>query len=352
MKILIITPTIYEFPGRIGGAESYVASLAESLAKNSKVEKVGVLGFSLNTPGNWISEKVHYNIFKSYPLKNNPSNPIPFFNILELRKWDVIYLQQFHTWLTFACILLAKIYRKKIILTDHNGGGATYNRRLKIDRLIDLFLSTSKLSFKEIGLHPKKMSAIYGGVDLNNFHPGNLSKDGLLFVGRAHPIKGILPFLQSCVESDYHGRITLALGVNYDNEDYLKKIRNYLQENNLSNCTVKTNLTRAELSKEYQSHQWTILPSIDETPHESLGLVILESLASDTPVALSPYCGVCELFEDSSYPFVHILRNNTFFLKTISNTEPVGARDWAMKNASWESIGNKVLVEISKIESK
>lgn len=345
-KILIITPTVYEYPERVGGAETYVDSLAFAL---SKIAKVKVIGFSRKKTGKRSIGQVNYKIYKSLPIKKNPSNPLPVFNFFEILLADIIYIQQYHTWLACISIYLARIFRKKIVLTDHNGGGPTYNRKLKLDRYIDLFLATSLLSFKEINLSPRKVVPIYGGVDLEHFTPGNFIKEGILFVGRAHRIKGIIPFLENVIKAKYNGIITLALGVNYDNEKHFQDIRNYIKENNLKKCVIKKNLPSLDLIQEYQLHNWTILPSIDELPHESLGLTALESLGCDTPVAVSPYCGVVELFNPVPGPFVHILTDQTYFLKHLSDESPRGGRLWSQTHASWDIVARKILNELEKI---
>lgn len=350
MKILFVSPTFYEYPHRIGGAETYIKNLAQALASHSEVSKVEILSFSSQKTGSWLDQKVSYNIYKSSMIKNNPSNPFPLFNFFTFFKYDIIYIHQFHTWLTFIAIFLGKILNKTIVLTDHNGGGATYNRKLNLDKFIDLFLTTSKLSFGEINLKPKRVATIYGGVDLKQFHPLSKNKNGILFVGRAHKIKGILPFLIAVKNTRYNERVTLALGVNFDNEDYFQNILDFLSRENLNNVVVKKNETKEQLIAEYQSHAWCILPSIDETPHESLGLTVLEGLACDTPVAVSPFCGVIEMFSEQHLSFVKIINNNDDFLKSLAQYQstPGEARLWAEKNASWDTVAKRAVEEIKK----
>lgn len=342
MKILIVTPTLFEYPVRMGGAETYVDALAAALSEKPGVT-VSVLGFSPLSKGTCQKNNVTYYIYKSRPLKNNPSNPLPLFNFLTLLRYDVIYLQQFHTWLTFVCLLLGKLAGKRIVLTDHNGGGATYNRRLKIDRFIDIFFTTSKLSADEIQLSAKKIVPIYGGVDTNKFTSADCSKEGLLFVGRAHPIKGLLPFLEKIHESGFKEKVTLALAVNYDNLDYFKTLENFIETKKLKNCTIKKNITAAEIVREYQSHRWSVLPSVDEVPHESLGLTVYESLACDTPVAFTPWCGISEIFRINQQSFaLEVTDFNEFFKKDFSKA-PQGARSWILKNGQWSNVADKVL---------
>lgn len=342
MKILIVTPTLFEYPIRMGGAETYVDALAAALSEKPGVT-VSVLGFSPLSKGTTRKQKVTYHIYKSHPLRNNPSNPLPFFNFLTLFRHDVIYLQQFHTWLTFVCLFLGKLAGKKVVLTDHNGGGATYNRRLKIDRFIDIFFTTSHLSAEEIQLSARKTVPIYGGVDSKKFTAAAGERDGLLFVGRAHPIKGIIPFLEKIHESGFKEKVTLALAVNYDNYDYFKVIENFIQSKNLTNCTIKKNITGPEIVREYQTHRWCVLPSIDEKPHESLGLTVYESLACDTPVAFTPWCGISEIFRKDPKPFAVEVKDFASFFQKDFPTAPSGARNWILENGQWSNVAEKIL---------
>lgn len=342
MKILLVSPTLFEYPVRMGGAETYVDALAAALSEKPGVT-VSVLGFSPKLKGKFQNKKVTYYIYKSHPLKNNPSNPLPLFNFFTLLRYDVIYLQQYHTWLTFFCLCIGKLAGKKILLTDHNGGGATYNRRFKIDRFIDIFFTTSKLSSDEIKLSPKALIPIYGGVDTQKFTSADEARQGLLFVGRAHPIKGIIPFLEQVSNSGFNEKITLVLAVNYDNQDYFNAIERFIKENKLENCKIKKNITGAEIIREYQTHRWCVLPSVDEIPHESLGLTVYESLACDTPVAFTPWCGISEIFRQDPQPFAVEVTDFGQFFKDYFPTTPQGARNWILKNGQWTNVADKIL---------
>ena len=353
MKVLFVSPTFYEYPHRIGGAETYVHSLAEALAQLPAVRRVGLLSFSQHKTGIWTKNKVHYDIRRATFIQNNPSNPVPWITPWTLLGWDVIYLQQFHTWLTFWCLFWGKVLGKKVVLTDHNGGGTTYNRRLHIDRALDLFLTTSELSFKEINLEPKAATAIYGGVDLKIYHPKTIKKSGILFVGRAHPIKGILPFLESAVKAQTTIPITLALAVNFENEAYFQKIVGFVAQNRGLNINIQKNLPQEGIIHAYQTHQWTVLPSIDEAPHESLGLTMLESLACDTPVAVTPFCGIAELLSKEPQPFIHLLKDHSVFFQLAKTQEANhGARVWAEKNLSWEKVAEYVYQALKNLFKK
>ena len=70
MKILIVSPTFYEFPHRIGGAETYIKNLAQALASRSEVSNVEILSFSTKKTGLWNEQKVSYKIYKSFMIKN------------------------------------------------------------------------------------------------------------------------------------------------------------------------------------------------------------------------------------------------------------------------------------------
>ncbi len=349
MKILIVSPTFYEYPQRLGGAETFVREIARALAKCPQVHKVGVLSFSRKGPYDTQEEGVSYFVNKAYLMRGNPSNPWPIFNFFELRHWDIIYLQQYHTWLTCVVTILAKMFGKMVILTDHNGGGATFNRRLRIDKKIDIFLAISMLAQKEINLSPKRTSYVYGGVELNKFHPpeGQDDRDGVLFVGRAHPIKGIIPFLKSAIAVQFNGKITLALAVASENKEHFREIKDYLASCGATNVNIILDAPIERIVAEYGKHRWTVLPSINQRPHECLGLTALESLDCDTPVAISPFTGIYEIINNAG-PFVHVLTDHQRFFKEMANKGHVkGARQWALKNASWEKVAQRVLAEIN-----
>ena len=346
-SLLILSPTYFEHPTRVGGGERYVEGLSLALSRRPEISRVRVISFSERPRLIEVSEKLSVHLFATHLVRGNPSNPVFNPACLKFQDWDALYLHQFHTWLTPAAVAWCRISQRPLLLTDHNGGGPTWNRRLHLDRRIDLLLPTSHLSETELGLCPKRSTAIYGGVDAEFFRPGSGQREGVLFVGRAHPIKGIEGLLEAATECRVPGRLTLSLAVDRQAEPYFEKLQARLRERDATKgyrVELKINPTQEELLGFYRSHSWTVLPSLDRTPHESLGLTVLEALACGSAAAASPFCGVAEMARLHPSPAFRVVENwADFFAGDAREPAPAGAREWALAHATWDTVAKRVL---------
>lgn len=356
-SILVLSPSRFEQPERVGGAERYVDEVAAALSRRDDVRHVQVIAFSHNPSRERVSDKLAIQTYSTKWLKGNSSNPL--FNPLCLKHadWDLLYLHQFHTWLTPAAVAWAKAKRAPLVMTDHNGGGPTFNRALRLDRFIDVFLAVSNISVQDCKLSPKRTAIIYGGVDTEKFRPRRQSvpgRDGILFVGRATPIKGLEQLLGAASQASGSGQITLALAATGPSSAYAERLK-ALWNNIGAESQIKVdfilNPSSETLLELYQRNKWTVLPSIDSAQgRECLGLTLLESMACDTPTAASPFCGVAELakqFPTDSFRVVNDWKQ--FIEQAFVQPAPSGARNWALEHATWDAVAGRILKAVAKL---
>lgn len=308
MKVLHITPTYFDDRSFIGGGERFPYELARAMSSQAEVTFLSFSDHaSSHKQGNLNVEYLPRSIF----FNKNPlfGNPLSLKLMNRIRWADVVHCYQVHTIVTDFAIVLSRMLRKKIFVTDL-GGGHKYapSSYLPILKLPDAFLLISQYSknlWQQLNSDaPKKMEVIYGGVDLEKFSPGSESKkDSVLFVGRILPHKGINYLIDA---------VNNHLPLNVVGRIYSEKYFDYLKEKSKNkNVCFETNAQDDELVRKYQNAQVTVLPSVyincyGHTTNipELLGLVALESMACGTTVIVTDVASLPELVEDGVTGFI------------------------------------------------
>ncbi len=201
-------------------------------------------------------------------------------------------------------------------------------------------------------LDPDRVQVIPVGIDRNLFRPLDRSfskeKIGLgtekiiLSVGRLEPVKGfeLLLAATALIDQTLEYKVVIVGGDDQSNdlEEDLKKTADRLK---LTDRIVFAGRAAYEvLPYYYNSAAVTVIPSF----YESFGLVVLESLACNTPVVAGPVGVIPELAEISGSES-HILvvpeRNPVLWADLIREaitTEPIiagAAADHLLKKFSW-----------------
>lgn len=153
------------------------------------------------------------------------------------------------------------------------------------------------------------------GIDTKRFQPKQPSKKltekfniepekkTLLFVGgmdKSHYFKGVPVFLEAVKELKQKGGEVKAVLVGEGNmkQDYIRKS----QELNISDIAHFTGFVEDNnLVDYYNLADMTILPSVDKS--EAFGVVLLESMASGTPVVVSNLPGVRSVAKEEGEVF-------------------------------------------------
>jgi glycosyltransferase involved in cell wall biosynthesis len=203
--------------------------------------------------------------------------------------------------------LTARATGKAAVVTDHGLGGGGWAGLLP--RLFSRFLVVSEYSAKTLGAPAELTRVIYGGADPARYYPDDDRRNGVLFVGRFTPHKGLDRLIAAlppgreltCVGSHGHDIRPPESGYGDLLRDLAigKSIR-FLE-------TVPD----AELPLLYRRAQVFVLPSVEHTCYgkqiaisELLGLSVLEAMASGTPVVCSRLGGLTEVVENGKTGFL------------------------------------------------
>jgi len=226
---------------------------------------------------------------------------------LALEGADVIHTHHMRSAASQIAAVAARARRRRVVTTDHGLQGPDWNGLLP--RLFHGFLTVSTYSAHELHVPADRVRVIYGGADPQRFAPdSSVRRAGVLFVGRITPHKGIdrliaaLPpgVLLSIVGSSGHDP-------DPPERDYLQLLRRMAANRRVRFLGPVTDDVLATL---YRQASVLVLPSVERTCYgrpiavsELLGLVVLEAMASGTPVVCSSVGGLPEVVRhgDSGY---------------------------------------------------
>ncbi len=355
MKVAQISPAFFSEGSVIGGAERYALELSRRLARQVTTT---LFTFSrhINRPVvEWEDDMEIHTYPVSRFVKGNPANPLSIAILKDLRAFDILHCHGYPTAVTDFSLIFAKVFRKKLFVTDHGGGVclSTYLAKLGIDtrHFIDGFLLVSAYNAQSYQAYQKRVCVIYGGVDTDRFRPSDIQRDRrVLFVGRLLPVKGI-NYLIDAVDSTIPLRI---VGPPYD-ERYVRDLRAIARGKAVEFLPA---VFDGDLVREYASALVTVTPSVytdlygNRTPGELLNLVALESMACGTPVIATNCGGLPEVVEDGVTGFL-VPPNNPkalrekidFFLTHPPKAEEMGqaGRERVLKLFTWERVGERCL---------
>jgi glycosyltransferase involved in cell wall biosynthesis len=256
----------------------------------------------------------------------------------------------------------ARVRRIPTAVTDHGLQGGSWGGLLPW--LFDRFLTVSAYSARDLAAPPPRTRVIYGGADPARFSPdSNSSRRGVLFVGRLTPHKGVDRLIESLPQGA-ELRIVGSAGQDPDEPErgYMVMLRRLAARSRVELLGI---VPDSDLPALYRSSQVLALPSVNVTCYgrqvgvsELLGLVVLEAMASGTPVVVSRLGGLPEVVEDGVTGFlvepgnVEELRSRLAqVLGDRRLAERLGqtARERVLETFTWEACAERCLAAYSEL---
>jgi len=327
MKIVMTTPY---YPPHIGGIELHVKNLALELSKRHKVEVVSSCGDAkrvrcLNIPYSPIplerikirADVVHHHI------------PSPFFALMTDFKPSVV------------------TYHNDIVIPDRVNGrripfrGIVERTSEKIVRKVldrcDIIIATTldyALTSNVLRDYLDKIRVVPNGIRLKDFIYTTDKEDYILYVGRLVEYKGLDVLIRALSGSNE----TLVVAGDGEDAEALKNLAKKMNVKAVFLGRVGYNSLIRLLSKA----KCLVLPSKNRL--EAFGIVLLEAMASGTPVIASNIPGVRWIAEKGGFTF-----ESTEDLKTLlesldeKTVKVIGrkGRKFAEKH-DWEIVAKKV----------
>ncbi|MBX5492124.1 MAG: glycosyltransferase family 4 protein [Chloroflexi bacterium] len=306
LKVVHIAPTVFGAGGLLGGGERYPLELARALAEQVPCELVT---FGAR-PGRWHTPAglmVRVLPARRY-WRGHIAHPLSFALVAALRDADIVHAHHFRSAASLLAALAARWRGQQTAVTDHGLAGSDWGGRRHA--LFDLYLLVSAYSARELRAPPARTTVIYGGADPARFAPDPAEpREGVLFVGRLTPHKGVDRLLQALPRG---ARLTIAGSVGHDprppERDYPALLRRLAAGRDVRFVVPAPEPVLPAL---YRQARVFVLPSVHRTVYgrtvrvaELLGLSVLEAMASGTPVVASRLGGIPEIVDDGVTGFL------------------------------------------------
>jgi glycosyltransferase involved in cell wall biosynthesis len=298
MRVTHVAPTTFGDDGLLGGGERYPLELARSLACHVRCRLV-VFGRQARRLREPSGLDVVVLRARGY-AKGHPGHPIGAGLVRATRDADIVHAHQLYSRTTAIALRAARLRGQRRVVTDH---GLPASGGYRPHRSVERFLVVSRFSAHVLRAPPDRTMAIYGGADPVRFHPDRDDRrEGILFVGRITPHKGIDRLIQALPRGS---RLTIAGSTGHDSDrperDYPALLR-ALAASAPAHVDFAGAVSEDELPRLMRRHALLAMPSVEETCYgrhvetsELLGLSAIEAMASGTPVVASNVGGLPEV---------------------------------------------------------
>ena len=231
----------------------------------------------------------------------HPAHPLAPGLPLALGGAGIVHTHHMRSTPSRIAALTARALRKQVVVTDHGLQGGDWGGVLP--RLFDRFLTVSDYSARELNAPPERTRIIFGGADPERFKPDPVdARRGVLFVGRITPHKGLDRLIDALPAG---AGLTVAGSTGHDphppESEYPQLLRRLAAGRDVEFLGP---VPDSDLPALYRQAAVLVLPSVRQTCYgrsvevsELLGLVLLEAMASGTPVVASAVGGVPEIVE-------------------------------------------------------
>jgi len=320
VRVTHVVPTPFGAGGLLGGGERYPLELARALARHVDCELLtfGPRSRTWREPGG-----LRVRVLRRFGLlRGHPAHPVAPQLAWSLGGADVIHTHHLRSAPSRLASIAATVMRQHRVTTDHGLGGGGWGGLLPA--LFERFLTVSQFSADNLGVPAERTRVIYGGADPLRFRPDDdpdAGRDGVLFLGRITPHKGIDRLLRALPRG---ASLTVAGSTGHDRHPperhYPQLLRRLAAD---ADVRFAGPVGEEDVPLLYRRAAVFVLPTVDRTCYgrpvavtELLGLSVLEAMASGTPVVASRTGALPEVVSDGE----------TGYLVTPGDTAELGDR--------------------------
>jgi glycosyltransferase involved in cell wall biosynthesis len=361
IKVVHVAPTTFGRDGLFGGGERYPLELARAIAR---VPDVSCRLVTFGPRAREVEERDGLRIRVLHPwthLRHHPAHPFAPQLLTALGDADVVHVHHLHSTPSRMAALACATRRARVVVTDHGLYGRDWFGALH--HLCERLLAVSRFSASVLGMASAKTRVVYGGADTSRFHPDARSRDGVLFVGRLTPHKGVDRLLRALPDGT---TLTIAGTGGHDRAEpecgYPHLLRKLARGRGVRFTGAVDDVTLAEL---YRRARVVVIPSVHTTCYgatvtvsELLGLTALEAMASGTPVVASRLGGLPEIVTDSVTGHLvepgdvdHLRTTLTALLADDAHARSLGenARAVATEHFTWDCCAQRCVASYREI---
>jgi glycosyltransferase involved in cell wall biosynthesis len=280
-RVTHIVPALFDAEdGIIGGAERYSLELARHMAARVPTRLVT---FGRRERRTRIGQ-LDVTVLRASHVRRQRTNPISAGLWSPLREATVVHCHQQHVLASSLAALFGRLGRRRVFATDLGGGGFDISGYMSTDRWYHGHLHISEYSRRVAGhSHTPRARVILGGVDRDRFSPSAAHTEGIVFVGRILPHKGVHDLIEAVPPG-----IPLRIVGRAMDLQYLDTLRTRAAGKRV---TFHHEMTDGELVETYRRATCVVLPSVYTMPDgrttqvpELLGQTLLEGMACGRPV--------------------------------------------------------------------
>jgi glycosyltransferase involved in cell wall biosynthesis len=298
-RVAFVYPIPFGEDGIFGGGERYALELARALARRTPTRLVSFGPRARRETDGALEVAIHRPLRYVHGSRINPFS-VSF--LADLKDAEVIHCGSWNTLATDFSVMFARATGKKVFVTDV-GGGASLSlvRRLPIARWVDRFLLIAEEGGFSLQAHRERWSILFAGIDTDRFSPpgGDAGREGVLFVGRLLPHKGIDVLIRALPPG-----VPLRIVGRPYHDEYLALLHRLAEGKQV---TFVTDATDEQILGFYRSAAVSVLPSVNHTVYgdytplpELLGFTAMEAMACGAPVVVSRVGGMHHVVDDGT----------------------------------------------------
>lgn len=360
VHIVHVAPTPFGPGGLLGGGERYPVELARALARHAEVELVTFArqpGVRVDPSGLRVRtlRPVGYG-------HRHPAHPLAPQLAWALMRANVVHTHHMRSAPSRLAALVARTRGQRVVTTDHGLGGGGWLGLLPA--LFDRFLTVSRFSASVLGVPPHKTDVVYGGADPDRFAPErDARRDGVLFVGRLTPHKGVDRLIRALPAG---ARLTVVGTGGHDprlpQRDYPLLLQKLAAGRDVRFAGA---VADPELPVVHRRAAVFVLPTVKRDCYgrqfpiaELLGLSVLEAMASGTPVVASRIDALPEVVRDGETGFlvapgdVDEMRDRVGQLladRTLARRMGQRGRELVLERFTWDACAQRCLAAYERL---